>query len=75
MTVVYPRKLSNALSARDIMKQVIQEREIHLITLNRYRYNEQHSCKDLTEVIEQLNGKPRELVKDLLLSPSKTTLL
>lgn len=65
MTVVYPRKLSNALSARDIMAQVVQEREIHLITLNRYRYNEQHSCKDLTDVIEQLDGEPRELVRDL----------
>jgi rubrerythrin len=65
MTVVYPRKLSNALSARDIMAQVVQEREIHLITLNRYRYNEQHSCKDLTDVIEQINGQPRELVRDL----------
>ncbi len=65
MTVVYPRKLSNALSARDIMAQVVQEREIHLITLNRYRYNEQHSCKDLTDVIEQIDGQPRELVRDL----------
>jgi rubrerythrin len=47
------------------MAQVVQEREIHLITLNRYRYNEQHSCKDLTDVIEQINGQPRELVRDL----------
>lgn len=65
MTVVYPRKLRNSLSARDIMKQVIPDREIHLITLNRYRYNEQHSCKELTDVIEQLNGQPRELVREL----------
>ncbi len=65
MTVVYPRKLRNSLSARDIMKQVIPDREIHLITLNRYRYSEQHSCKELTDVIEQLNGQPRELVREL----------
>ncbi|MGB3533839.1 MAG: ferritin-like domain-containing protein [Microcoleaceae cyanobacterium] len=65
MTVVYPRKLSNALSARDIMPFVIQEREVHLATLNRYRYNEQRSCKDLTNLIEQLDGKPPELVRDL----------
>jgi Protein of unknown function (DUF455) len=65
MTVAYPRKFQNALSARDIMKQVVHEREIHLVTLNRYRYSEQRSCKDLTDVIEQINGKPPELVRDL----------
>ncbi|MEH2239336.1 ferritin-like domain-containing protein [Nostoc sp.] len=65
MTVTYPRKFQNVLSARDILKRVVCDREIHLITLNRYRYSEQRSCKDLTEVIEQLNGQPRELVRDL----------
>lgn len=65
MTVIYPRKFQNALSARDILKLVVSDREIHFVTLNRYRYNEQRSCKDLTEVIEKLNGKPRELVRDL----------
>jgi len=43
----------------------VGDRQIHLITLNRYRYNEQRSCKDLTNLIETLNGKPRELVQDL----------
>ncbi|BAU67154.1 hypothetical protein STA3757_45640 [Stanieria sp. NIES-3757] len=65
MKVNYPKKLHNTLSARDILKQVIGDREIHIITLNRYRFNEQHSCKDLTDVIEKLNGKPKELVRDL----------
>ncbi|AFY35932.1 ferritin-like domain-containing protein [Calothrix sp. PCC 7507] len=65
MTVTYPRKFQNALSARDILKQVVRDREIHLITLNRYRYSEQRSCKDLTNLIEQLNGQPRELVREL----------
>ncbi len=65
MTVIYPRKFQNAMSARDILQRVVRDREIHLITLNRYRYSEQRSCKDLTEVIEQLNGQPRELVRDL----------
>ena len=65
MTVAYPRKLNNSLSARDILKRVVSDREIHLVTLNRYRYNEQRSCKDLTELIEQLNGKPPELIRDL----------
>ncbi|MGB5635745.1 MAG: ferritin-like domain-containing protein, partial [Waterburya sp.] len=54
------------MSARDVLKQVVfNDRELHLITLNRYRYNEQHSCKELTDVIEKLNGKPRELIQDL----------
>jgi rubrerythrin len=65
MTVAYPRKFNNAMSARDIMKQVVRDREIHLITLNRYRYSEQRSCKDLTDLIEKLDGQPRELVRDL----------
>ncbi len=64
MKVAYPRKFNN-MSARDVLKQVVREREIHLITLNRYRYNEQHSCTELTDVIEKLNGKPKELVQDL----------
>jgi hypothetical protein len=65
MTVAYPRKLNNAMSARDIMKQVVRDREIHLITLNRYRYSEQRSCKDLTDLIERLDGQSAELVRDL----------
>lgn len=64
MTVAYPRK-TNGMSARDIMRQVVRDREIHLITLNRYRYNEQRSCKDLTDLIERLNGTPKELIRDL----------
>ena len=65
MTVAYPRKFRNQLSAYDILSQVVKNREIHLVTLNRYRFNEQRSCKDLTNLIETLNGKPRELVKEL----------
>lgn len=65
MTVVYPKKLRNALGARDILKIVVHDRELNLLTLNRYRYSEQRSCKDLTDVIETLNGQPRELVRDL----------
>lgn len=65
MAVIYPRKFQNALSARDILKQVVRDRQIHLITLNRYRYSEQRSCKDLTDLIEQLDGQPRELVREL----------
>ncbi len=68
MPVVYPRKLQSsfgAMSARDVLKRVVSDRDIHMITLNRYRYSEQRSCKDLTDLIEQLDGKPPELVRDL----------
>ncbi|MEG3955601.1 ferritin-like domain-containing protein [Microcoleus sp. herbarium2] len=65
MTVAYPRKQRNAMGAREILAQVVRDREIHLITLNRYRYSEQRSCKDLTDVIERLDGEPPELVRDL----------
>jgi uncharacterized ferritin-like protein (DUF455 family) len=65
MTVAYPRKFLNALGARDILTQVVRDRDIHMITLNRYRFSEQRSCKDLTDLIELLDGKPPELVRDL----------
>jgi uncharacterized ferritin-like protein (DUF455 family) len=65
MTVAYPRKFRNQLSALDILRQVVGQRDIHLVTLNRYRFNEQRSCKDLTELIEKLDGTPRDLVREL----------
>ncbi len=65
MTVAYPRKFQNSWSARDILKGVISDRELHLLTLNRYRYSEQRSRKDLTELIEKLDGRSPELVRDL----------
>ena len=65
MTVAYPRKWQNSLSARDILKVVVSDRELSMLTLNRYRYSEQRSCKDLTNIIEMLDGKPQELVRDL----------
>ncbi|MEG4494013.1 ferritin-like domain-containing protein [Microcoleus sp. D3_18_C4] len=65
MTVAYPRKLRNAMGAREILANVVRDREIHLITLNRYRFSEQRSCKDLTDLIERLDGEPAELVRDL----------
>jgi len=54
-------ELQNALGARDILKLVVRDRELNLLTLNRYRYSER-SYKDLTDLIETLDGKPRELV-------------
>jgi rubrerythrin len=65
MAVIYPRKFQGNIGARDFLKYVVSDRELHLLTLNRYRYSEQRSCKDLTEGIEKLNGQPRELVRDL----------
>ncbi|HIK46319.1 MAG TPA: DUF455 domain-containing protein, partial [Leptolyngbyaceae cyanobacterium M65_K2018_010] len=65
MAVTYPKKFLNTLSARDVMRQVVKDPEIHYITLNRYRYNEQRSCKDLTDLIETLDGQSPDLIKDL----------
>ncbi|MEN9215617.1 MAG: ferritin-like domain-containing protein, partial [Gloeomargarita sp. DG02_3_bins_56] len=64
MTVAYPRKFGD-WNARAVLEQVVQQREIHLITLNRYRFSEQRSCKDLTNLVEQLDGQPPELVREL----------
>jgi rubrerythrin len=65
MPVAYPRKFRDQLSAQDILNQVVQRRDIHMVTLNRYRFNEQRSCKDLTDLIERLDGQPRDLIRDL----------
>lgn len=65
MTVAYPRKFQETLGAREVMGQVVRDRELHLVTLNRYRFSEQRSCKDLTDLIEWLDGKQPELVRDL----------
>jgi len=65
MTVAYPHKFRGQLSAQEILDQVVRQRPIHMVTLNRYRFNEQRSCKDLTDLIEKLDGKPRDLIKDL----------
>ena len=64
MAVAYPRKLNNSISARDLAKQfVLTDRKLHLLTLNRYRYNEQRSCKELTDIIEKLKGESQELIE------------
>ncbi|HIK55267.1 MAG TPA: ferritin-like domain-containing protein [Synechococcales cyanobacterium M55_K2018_004] len=68
MTVVYPRKLQSSfgpMSARDVLKQVVRDRDVHLVTLNRYRYSEQRSCKDLTNLVEMLDGQKPDLIRDL----------
>ncbi|SBO42349.1 ferritin-like domain-containing protein [Cyanobium sp. NIES-981] len=65
MPVTYPRKLSNNLSARQVMEQVVKKRELQILFLNGYRFNEQRSCLELTSLIELLDGEPPELVRDL----------
>lgn len=65
MTVAYPRKVQGKYGVRDAMPIVVRDRDLHLQTLNNYRYNEQRSCYDLTKTIELLDGEPRELIRDL----------
>jgi rubrerythrin len=65
MAVTYPRKILNTVSPRQMMAEVVKQRSVQVLFLNSYRFNEQRSCQELTVLIEALNGKPRELVRDL----------
>jgi uncharacterized ferritin-like protein (DUF455 family) len=65
MAVTYPRKINNRISPREVMAEVVKERKLQVLFLNSYRFNEQRSCQELTALIEALDGKPRELVRDL----------
>jgi hypothetical protein len=65
MAVTYPRKLSNTIGPREMMAEVVKERNLQVLFLNSYRFNEQRSCLELTSLIEALNGEPRELVREL----------
>ncbi|MFM7360446.1 MAG: ferritin-like domain-containing protein [Cyanobium sp.] len=65
MAVTYPRKINNRVGPREVMAEVVKERKLQVLFLNSYRFNEQRSCQELTALIEALDGKPRELVRDL----------
>jgi uncharacterized ferritin-like protein (DUF455 family) len=65
MAVTYPRKILNTVSARQMMAEAVKQRSVQVLFLNSYRFNEQRSCQELTILIEALNGKPRELVREL----------
>ncbi len=65
MAVTYPRKILNTISPREVMTEVVKKRNLQVLFLNSYRFNEQRSCLELTSLIESLNGQPPELVRDL----------
>jgi rubrerythrin len=65
MAVTYPRKILNTIGPREVMGEVVKERKLQVLFLNSYRFNEQRSCLELTTLMEALNGKPRELVREL----------
>ena len=65
MAVTYPRKILNRIGPRQVMAEVVKERKLQVLFLNSYRFNEQRSCQELTALIEALDGKPRELARDL----------
>ena len=65
MAVTYPRKILNKIGPREVMSEVVKERKLQVLFLNSYRFNEQRSCLELTTLMEALNGKPRQLVRDL----------
>jgi hypothetical protein len=65
MAVTYPRKILNTIGPREVMGEVVKERKLQVLFLNSYRFNEQRSCLELTTLMEALDGKPRELVREL----------
>ncbi|MEB3200820.1 MAG: ferritin-like domain-containing protein [Synechococcaceae cyanobacterium] len=65
MAVTYPRKILNTIGPREVMTEVVKDRNLQVIFLNSYRFNEQRSCLELTSLIEALDGQPRELVQEL----------
>lgn len=65
MAVTYPRKILNTIGPREVMAEVVKKRNLQVLFLNSYRFNEQRSCLELTSLMEALDGKPRELVRDL----------
>ncbi|MFN9872539.1 MAG: ferritin-like domain-containing protein [Cyanobacteriota bacterium] len=65
MAVTYPRKILNAIGPREVMDGVVKERRLQVLFLNSYRFNEQRSCLELTSLMEALDGKPRDLVREL----------
>jgi hypothetical protein len=65
MAVTYPRKILNTVGPKQVMAEVVKERKLQILFLNSYRFNEQRSCHELTTLIEALDGKPRELVREL----------
>lgn len=65
MAVTYPRKILNTVGPKQVMAEVVKERKLQILFLNSYRFNEQRSCQELTTLIEALDGKPRELVREL----------
>jgi hypothetical protein len=65
MAVTYPRKVLNTIGPRQVMAEVVKERKLQILFLNSYRFNEQRSCLELTSLMEALDGRPRELVREL----------
>jgi hypothetical protein len=65
MAVSYPRKVLNTIGPKEMMAEVVKERKIQILFLNSYRFNEQRSCQELTALMEALDGRPKQLVREL----------
>ncbi|MEB3335000.1 MAG: ferritin-like domain-containing protein [Cyanobacteriota bacterium] len=65
MAVSYPRKILNTIGPKEVFAEVVKERKAQVLFLNSYRFNEQRSCKELTSLLEALDGQPRELAREL----------
>jgi hypothetical protein len=65
MAVSYPRKILNSIGPKEVFTEVVKERKAQVLFLNSYRFNEQRSCKELTSLLEALDGQPRDLAREL----------
>lgn len=65
MAVSYPRKILNTIGPKEVFAEVVKERKAQVLFLNSYRFNEQRSCKELTSLLEALDGQPRDLAREI----------
>jgi len=65
MAVSYPRKVLNSIGPKEVFTEVVKERKAQVLFLNSYRFNEQRSCAELTNLLEALDGKPQELCREI----------
>nr|RNJ66634.1 MAG: ferritin-like domain-containing protein [Leptolyngbya sp. IPPAS B-1204] len=59
------RRSRRRVNAREFLRLIVPDPDAHAVTLNQYRFNEAASCTELATLIQQLDGQPPELVRDL----------
>ena len=64
---MYPRQLNNSLTTRKLIKQIVSNREVHLMFINSYLHSEQSLYKSLNNFLENFNYRQDqiELIEEL----------